>query len=60
MCFFFARNIITYLQRREKVVAAADLRLMADIKGHRTVSAGEGKAEKFRGQFGKLVGRQYI
>jgi len=33
---------------------------MTDIKGLRIVSAGEGNAEIFRGQYGKLVGRQYI
>jgi hypothetical protein len=42
---------MTYLQPREKIMATADLQLMTDIKGHRTVSAGEGKAEIFREQY---------
>jgi len=41
-------------------MAAADLQLKIDIKGQRIVSAGRGKAEIFRGQYGKLVGRQHI
>jgi len=41
-------------------MTAADLQPMTDIKGHRTVSAGKGKAEIFREQYAKLVGRQYI
>jgi hypothetical protein len=46
----------------KKIMAAADLELKTDIKGRRIVSAGEEKAEilVFRGQYGKLVGRQYI
>lgn len=58
--WFFVRNIMTYLQRTEKIMTAADLQPMTDIKGHRTVSAGKGKAEIFREQYAKLVGRQYI
>jgi len=41
-------------------MAAADLEPMTDIKGQWIVSTGEGKAEIFRGKYGKLVGRQYI
>lgn len=41
-------------------MAAEDLQLMTDIRGHRIVSAGKGKAAMLREQYGKLVGRQYI